>query len=617
MIRFPWGRPKVTTVSKGPDPLPWGEAAPADVTRLLRLEDEAASAMALTRLRLGLLGLGLGACFALMGARAVGLSLKDWGVVEETVVVAERAAPRGEIWDRNGEILADNLDYHSVYADPRYVWNPGETAQQLASVLPNIDVERLSEQLSSNGRFVWVARGLTPTQRQAIHMLGLAGIHFRVEPGRVYPRGHAASHILGYTDRDMHGIAGAEAAFETALDAGDGRPISLSIDLTAQHAVESVLRERMARYQAEGAAAVLMKVGTGEIIAMVSLPDFDPNRPGDSDPEAVFNRATSGVYEMGSTFKVFNLAMALESGQFHLDDVVDATYPLRIGGFSISDFHPQRRPLTLEEVLIHSSNIGSARVADAIGPQAQREFLQRLRLLERAPVELLESGDPITPERWQRIQTMTISYGHGISVSPLALTAAFAAIANGGVYVPPTLRPVAPGETVVGDPVLSPATSALVLATMRKVVTEGSGRQADVADYAIAGKTGTAERVVNGRYSRSSLRTSFIAIFPFDDPEYVLLTMLDRPKRIAETHGFATAGWNAAPTAGAIIERVGPILNPSRRIADPEARAQTVAAMFAPRAQAPVRPGPEEPLPGDIVRPATYEPSTAGTRPQE
>lgn len=589
-----FGKVKVREDRDARTPPPVQEAAPADVTRLLRLDDETGAALTLSRTRLSVIGIALGIGFAVLGVRAADLALTAQTESGPGRSYASAPPPRGEITDRDGEVLATNLDFHSLWADPSMVWDAAETAGQLATVLTDLDVEETTRLLSSNRRFVWLARQLSPRQRQAIHLLGLPGLDFRIEPGRIYPKKRAAAHLVGYTDTDLNGVSGAELAFESELSAGDRRPVSLSIDLTAQNAIERVLRTRMAEFRAEGASAVLMRVGTGEIISMVSLPDFDPNRPGDAPGTARFNRALSGVYELGSVMKPLTLAAALESGQVDLDDVFDATEPLAVGGFRIHDFHPERRPLTAREAMIHSSNIATARIADTIGSDALTGFFSDLRLFERAPVELVESAPPLMPSRWGRTENMTASFGHGFNITPLTLTAAYAALANGGVYVPPTLRPVAPGETIAGEPVMSAATAARVLGVMRQVVTEGSGGNADVPGLAVAGKTGTAEQIVDGRYDRRSVYTSFISIFPFDDPEYVLLVTLYLPQPTENTHGFRTAGWNAAPTSGEIIGQLASILGIVPREADPQAQASTVAVMFAPRVG--MRRGPEEPI---------------------
>lgn len=599
-----FGRVRVRQERSGPGPLPMREAAPIEMLPPLRLEDEAGAVMKTSRTRLRAIGVVVGGAFLLLLGRAVELAVVGELTEAAPARIAEGPVRRGDILDRNGVILATNLDFHSLYGDPRYVWDAEDAARQLATVLPHLDVERVTRDLSGNGRFVWIARGLTPRQRQAIHLLGLPGIGFRIEPGRVYPKSRSAAHIVGYTDRDLSGIAGAERAFNAELSEQSGRPVSLSVDLTAQHAVESVLRERIARYDAQAGMAVLMRVGTGEVIALASLPDYDPNRAAEAPAEARYNRPLAGVYELGSVFKPLALAAGLESGRIRLDDTFDARQAIHVGGFRIRDFRGQNRVLTAREMVVHSSNIAAARMAERMGGETLMGFYEDLNLFQRAPIELSESARPILPRRWGPSEVMTAAYGHGFNVSPLALAAAFGALANEGIYVPPTLRPVGPGDIVTQQPVMSAATAAQVMGVMRAAV---AGGQADVEGLAIAGKTGTAQRIVGGRYQVGNVMTSFVGAFPFDDPQYVLVVTLDQPRPIAETHGFNTAGWNAAPTAGEIIERVAPILGIGQRGADPAARASQVAEWFAPRVTA--RPGPEEPL--ETVR----APQTAAATP--
>lgn len=549
------------------------------MTRLLRLEDDEAEAVHGSRTRLAVMGLALALAFCVMGVRAVDLAAR--GPDGATVAAAMAAPVRGDIVDRNGQVLATTLETHSLFADPALVWDARETAEALVSVLPGLDVETLTRELSSRRRFVWVQRNLTPRQRQAVFALGLPGVGFRTEPRRLYPRGRLASHVVGYSDRDMNGLAGAERAFGAALGSGDGRPVALSIDMGVQFHVDEVLRRYMAEFRAIGAVGIVMNVRTGEIMAMVSLPDYDANRAGAARPEDRLNRATMGVYEMGSTFKAFTVALALETGVAGLGQTVDARQPLRIGGHTIRDFHAQNRRMTLEEIFTHSSNIGASLIAMEAGAGAQRDLLSRLRLLERAPVELAESADPLLPARWGPTETATISYGHGIAVSPLATAGAFAAIANGGVYVPPTLQPVTPGETVAGERVLAPEVAQTVLDLMREVVTNGTGRRAEAEGYRVAGKTGTAEKPGRGGYDRNRNLSSFTAVFPYDDPQYVLLVMLDEPRGTPATYGYATGGWTAAPAAGEIIRRIAPILGVPRD-QDPDARAALLRAAFGP-----------------------------------
>jgi cell division protein FtsI (penicillin-binding protein 3) len=594
------GRVTVSTPVRGAPPQPQ-EASPARATEQLHLGAPHAGGAQRMRGRLSVIGLVIAGGFAIAGARAVEVAVFTPEPPARIAATHEPEARRAMILDRDGEILASTLDFHTVFVDPGYVWDAQEVVDRLATVLPDIDRDRLLRQLNSDTRYVPIASGVSPRTRQAIHMLGLAGVFFSSEPGRVYPKQRAASHVVGFAGRGGHGLTGAELAFDAELRDGAG-PVYLSIDLTAQHRVESVLRRRMAEFQAAGASATLMRVGTGEVLAMASLPDFDINHyqsidvppAGSERVDPRLNQAASRVYELGSVFKPLALAAGLEAGRVRLDDMFDAAEPVRIGGHTIHDYRGQERALSAREVILYSSNIGAARMADQIGGEVLSDFYRDLRLFEAAPIELAESRAPVLPRRWGRIQTMTAAYGHGLEVSPLALTAAYAALANGGVYVAPTLRPVAPGEVVVGEPVMSPAVAAQVLGVLRENVVRSQTGSADIPGLAVAGKTGTAERVVDRAYVEGSYFNTFVAVFPFDDPQYVLTVTLDRPQPTADTHGFATAGWTAMPTAGEIIAELDGVLDLPRRESDPAARASAVAAMFAPRG--PVRAPVEEPV---------------------
>ena len=576
-----------------------GEGAPAQMTRSLKLA-AAVTPPGRTQRRLRVVGFVLAAGFAVTSVRAV-----DVAAFTETREGPDRSAAtepvtRGRIYDRNGEILAATIETYTVYADPYLVWDTREVAEQLGAILPDLDSERLRRRLDANTRYVEIARNISPATRRAILLAGQAGVYTSATPTRIYPKQRAAAHVIGYAGRDLQGLAGAELAFDAELTEPNGR-VSLSIDVIAQHRVESVLRERMAYYRAEGASAVLMRVGTGEILAMASLPDFDPNLyqdaagAGQGDIDPLFNQASSGVYELGSVFKPLALAAGLNAGTVTLEDTFDAGEPVHIGRFTIRDYRGENRVLTAREMILYSSNIAAARMADQITGPVLSDFYRDLRLFEAAPIELAETARPQLPERWGRVQTMTAAYGHGLSVSPLALTAAYAALANGGVYTPPTLRPVAPGETVAGEPVTTPAIAAQVLGVMRENIVRSQTGSADVPGLAVAGKTGTAERVVAGSYVEGNRFNTFVAVFPFDDPQYVLTVTLDRPQPTAETHGFATAGWTAMPTAGAILTDLAGVLDIHRRDADPSARADLVREMFLPRAPALVPA--EEPVP--------------------
>ncbi len=578
-----------------------GEAAPARATRKIHLSARGAGAPERQRRRLRVIGFVFAFGFMIVAGRAIEVAMIT-DAPEATRVASAPEVRRAMLVDRDGEILAATMDFHTVFVDPHYVWDPVEVADQLTTVVPDLDRDWLLRRLQSDTRYVPIAEGVSPRTRQAIHMLGLPGVFFRAEPGRVYPKQSAAAHVVGYVGDDNQGLAGAELAFEAELAEG-AAPVALSIDLTAQHRVESILRRRMAEHQAAGAAAILMRVGTGEIIAMASLPDYDPNlwqearrlRLDAQHPH--FNLASSGAPELGSVFKPLALAAGLESGRVSLDDEFDASEPVRIGGHVIRDYRGENRPLTAREVILYSSNIGSARMSDQISTDVLTDFYRALRLFEAAPIELTESAGPQMPDRWGRVQTMTASYGHGIGVSPLALTAAYGAIANGGVYVPPTIRPVAPGEQVAGDPVMQPHVAAQVLSVLRENIVRSQTGSADIAGLAVAGKTGTAESAYNGGYAEDDRFNTFVAVFPFDDPQYVLTVSLDRPRPTADTHGYATAGWTAMPAAGEIMEDLAGVLNLERREVDPEARLSTVAALFAPRERAEATVPAEEPAP--------------------
>jgi cell division protein FtsI (penicillin-binding protein 3) len=575
-------RKQVSAKSRSVALPPLAEAAPADMSRLLRIESDETKALDAARSRLRIMGLSLAVGFLLLGARAIDIAVLGPADASPTARNQVQAPVRGDLFDRTGQVLATTLETHSLYADPTLVWDPRETAEALASVLPDINVDSLAESLSGRGRFVWVRRNLTPRQRQAVFALGLPGLGFRMEPRRVYPRGRLASHVVGYTDRDLNGLAGAERAFDGALVSGNGRPVALSIDMGVQFHVDEVLRASMAEFQAEAATGIVMNVRTGEIVSMVSLPDYDPNRPMDASTDGRLNRAAQSVYEMGSTFKAFTVAMALNLGTATMESGYDATGSLRIGGHTINDYHAENRHLTLSEVFTHSSNIGSSLIALEAGAEAQRGFLGDLRLLERAPIELVESADPLLPRNWGPTETATISYGHGIAVSPIATIAAFAAIANDGVYVPPTLLPVASDETIVGERVMTSEAAQSVLDLMRENVTDGTGGFAEAPGFRVAGKTGTAEKPMRGGYDRNRLISSFSAVFPHDDPQYAVLVLLDEPHGNESTYGYATGGWTAAPAVGRIVSRIGPILGVERADNDHGERAALVRAALMP-----------------------------------
>ena len=469
------------------------------------------------------------------------------------------AAGRADIVDRNGIILATSLPTASLYADPKDVMDPDEAADKLARVFPEINRNELLLKLKSRSRFVWISRNLTPKQQYAVNRLGIPGVSFQRGEQRVYPHGREAAHILGLTDVDGTGIAGVEKYFASTLNKSEEQ-LELSIDLRIQTMLRQELTASMIEFKAIGAAGVVLDVDTGEIISMVSLPDFDPNIPGSMRGTVGFNRSTKGVYEMGSTFKLFNTAMALDSGVVSIDDAYDASEPIRISRFTITDYHEKNRWLSVPEILVYSSNIGSAKMAMDVGSKAQKFYLDQLGLLHQSAVELPEIGQPQYPARWGDISTMTISYGHGVSVSPLQVADGVASLVNGGLRMPVTLLKHHGSTRPSGTRVLSEQTSKQMRALMRLVVTNGSGKQAAAKGYFVGGKTGTAEKQVNGRYAEKSLISSFVGAFPVDKPRFVILAMLDEPKGNKKTFNYATGGWVAAPVVSRMVSRIAALL---------------------------------------------------------
>ncbi|WP_298918553.1 penicillin-binding protein 2 [uncultured Algimonas sp.] len=483
-----------------------------------------------------------------------------------------RAAPaqitldRADITDRNGLLLATTLSSYSLYAEPARIWNPQETADALAHIRPGLDRSRIVEQLASERAFVWIDRGLSPKERQAVFELGHPGLGFRREPRRAYPNAPLAAHLVGWTDIDLAGAAGVERAFEDRL-VGDTAPaLTLSIDGRVQFAIAEELKKSVEHYSALSAASVLMDIQSGEIVAMVSVPDFNTNDYGAASPEARFNHAAMSTYDLGSVFKPLTVAMALEDKLAEREEMFDVHKPYKVLNKFIRDDHPAKEPLSLDYVLAESSNRGTAMLAQRIGKERMQRYLRGLGLMDRVPYELAESARPQIQSHWGEMATVTVSYGHGLAVTPLALTAATAALLNDGVYIAPTVLKrdaTRPPET---RRVFSSRVSQDLADMMRLTVVEGTGKKADVPGFGVMGKTGTAEKPYRGGYDRNRLVTSFISAFPHSDPRYALIVTLDEPKGLPETHGFATAGWNAAPTTGAIIERIGPMLPGARDI---------------------------------------------------
>jgi cell division protein FtsI (penicillin-binding protein 3) len=486
------------------------------------------------------------------------------------------ASARPDILDRNGDVVAIDVKSPSLFAEPRRLIDPDEALEGLLKVLPDLNVKEARARLNSGRGFAWLRREITPAQQRAIFRLGLPGIGFIKENRRVYPDGPILSHVIGGVNVDNQGIAGLEkyidkgglADLHLAGFATDRQqePVALSMDVRVQHAVRDELAAAKAKFSALHAMGLVTDVNTGEIIAMVSLPDYDPNQSGDPTDQAYLNRLTTGVYEMGSTFKALSFAMALDSGRIGLNSSFDARGAMSFGRFKISDYHAENRVLSVPEIFLVSSNVGTAKMVLSLGVEAHKAFLKKMGQLDRLVTELPESSLPIVPKRWGEVNSATIAFGHGLSVAPLQAVMAVNSMVNGGYLIPPTfLKRDEEAARKVATRVLKPETSDKMRYLFRLNAEKGTAGKAEVPGYLVGGKTGTAEKVVNGRYAKNKLLTSFTAVFPMDKPKYLVLVMLDEPKATPETHGYATSGWNAAPTAGKIVERIAPMLGLSPR----------------------------------------------------
>lgn len=466
---------------------------------------------------------------------------------------------RADILDRNGAILATSLPTVNLYANPDKVKNKVEAATKLSELIPDMLYEDILAKLKLKKNFVYVKRNLSLAQKYQIYALGIEGLGFEDMEKRVYPHKNLFAHILGKTNVDNIGIAGLEKELNERLTTSD-LPLRLSIDAGVQDTIREKLSAAVAKFNAIGASAILMDVNTGEVLAMISLPDFDPNSNSVPDEKALFNFTTKGLYEPGSVLKIFNAAMGLESGKIKLADKFDATKPLKLRYNTIKDYRGENRWLDLQEILIYSSNIGSAQIALKVGKDTQRNFLKSLGLFDTVEgFEVTEKAHPSLPRRWGEETTATVAYGYGISVTPLHLISAFSAVVNGGIYHTPTL--LKKDNPPAGRKVMSLNTSKMMRQLLRGVVVKGSGKRANVAGYEVAGKTGTAQKLVNGKYIDKKVMTSFMATFPVSNPKYALFLMMDEPKASKETFGFATSGWNTVPTAGEIITAIAPQLN--------------------------------------------------------
>ena len=476
---------------------------------------------------------------------------------------------RAPLVDRRGALLAADLPFYTLYLDPRDVWDRAETRAGLLRALPDLSVSRLDRALAGSRR-TFLAGPLSPRERDRVHELGLPGVVFEQEPRRVYPLGGAGAHLIGFSDTGGEGLAGAEGALNDRIraGAGDRQPTPLSIDMRVQAALEDELNAAATRLQAKGAVGLITNVQTGEILAMSSWPTFDPNHAGEFAPDQLRNQAVASVYEMGSTFKVFTLAVGLDTHQITPETLFHTTKGMAIGSRVIRDLHAVDHDMTATDIFLKSSNIGASQIALQVGGSTMTRYFQAFGLFHAAPIELTGSARPILPREWNPNTVASASFGHALSVSPVALAAGVGSVLNGGRYLPLTLQPIRPGARPEGRRVISEETSRLMLGLMRRNVLEGSGRRANAAGLRVGGKTGSAEKVIDGRYVRDKVLASFAGVFPTDgvlsDDRYLVLVLIDEPVADAESGG-RTGGLTAAPAAGKVIDRVAPFLGVSRR----------------------------------------------------
>ena len=551
-------------------------------TRLQRLRNFLRTLMR-TRLdkstwRIRLVAVGFAGLFCVIGGKLVWLGFKPDPQTLRRAASEAVSRPRPDIIDRNGVVLATDVKIMSVFAEPRRIVDKDEAVELLTAVLPDVGARELRERLGSRKGFVWVKRAIKPKEQQEVFRLGLPGIGFLPEHKRVYPNGPIGAHVLGFTNVDNIGIAGIEKYIDGQgigelsqagfrLDAADLKPVQLSIDVRVTHALRDELAKGVEKFKAKGGASAILDVNTGEIVALASLPDYDPNTPTDALEATRINRMTVGVYEMGSTFKALTIAMALESSKVNLNSRLDARSSLRYGGFKIGDFHAQNRILSLPEVFTYSSNIGTAKMALMVGVEGHKAYLRKMGQLDRLTTELPENAAPLVPKRWGELNTITIAFGQGLNVAPLQAMMAVGGLSNGGQLIKPTFLKRDEATARADAPrVVRPEVSEALRYLMRLNAEKGSARTVDIRGYYVGGKTGTAEKLIRGRYSKNKVFTTFMAIAPADKPRYLFLTLMDEPQGLPENGGYHTAAYNSGYVTGKIIERVANLLNLPPRI---------------------------------------------------
>lgn len=534
----------------------------------VRMQGEKSVALDQARGRIVIIGLCFLLAYGAVALRAFDLAVLRGlpkGTQEQGYYdFAGSKAGRGDIYDRNGILLATTLPGASLFADPSLIMDAKELTQQLVKIFPGMDFGVTLQKLQGKGRFSWIARNITPQQQYAVLRLGQPGLGFEHESRRYYPQGALAVHMVGYTDIDDHGLAGVERSFDSYL--GKGHDLRLSVDVRLQHVLHRELSRAIAEFTAKGGAGVIMDVNSGEILAGVSLPDFDPDNMNKVTPEQMFNNLTLGVYELGSMFKIFSTAAVLDKKNIPMGYQFDARQPIKIGRFSIRDYHAENRIMTVPEVFMYSSNIGSAKMGELVGTEGLRQFYSDIGLLEKMEFEIEEMGRPLVPSPWRDVHTLTAAFGHGVSTTPLQMSAGVASIVNGGLLVRPKLVIGNDGDAShdvseqASIRIVSEETSIKMRGLLRLVVSDGTGGKANVDGYEIGGKTGTAEKSVNGRYDRKKLISSFVAVFPSSNPKYLVMIMVDEPHGNKQSWGYATAGWVAAPAVARTVSSMTTIM---------------------------------------------------------
>ncbi len=532
----------------------------------IKIAGERSFAIDQARGRLVLISAVFMLCYMVIAARVIDLTVIQGYLGHERTASLQEASSsvaaiaRADITDRNGVLLATTLKMASLYADPNLITDPEGTAKGLVKIFPELSYGDVLQKLQSDKHFLWVRRNLTPHEQYVVLELGQPGLGFEHEDRRIYPQGELSAHLVGYTNIDNHGLAGIERSFDRFL--GDGKPLTLTIDIRLQHALRREVQKAMSDFTAKAGAGVIMDVTNGEVLAGVSLPDFDPHKAGAADPDAIFNRLSLGVYELGSMFKIFSTAALLETHGSPMSTTFDAREPLKAGRFTINDYHAQKRILTIPEVFMHSSNIGSALMGLEVGTKALKNFYTDLGLLTPMEIEISEIGKPMVPDPWGEVSTMTASYGHGVATTPFQLTSAVSTIVNGGFFVKPKLILSAGNDNQNKSDlrVVSPQTAESMRKLLRLVVSDGTGKNADVPGYSVGGKTGTAEKIGVKGYDRKRLISSFVGAFPMENPRYAVMVMVDEPKGNKKSFGYATAGWVAAPAVARVVSSMGSIL---------------------------------------------------------